>query len=322
MTARAALRPGVSLLLGVMIACVITGCGPQDQAGRYSFTLFTQGRHDLSGNESLVGDTVVVGGSMTLGSAAEHHGSITVLDGEARLEGTVTGDVLILGGTVTLGETAVVTGDLSASGGEMIRAPGAVVQGRIVEEGTPAGVLGGASTPASPAERALRASVSVLAAAALAWLLTRLVPGPVRRVAAAAAGFPLVSGALGTLVLITVLPLVVAMAFTLFLIPLAAVVLILSGVSLLFGAVGLGLVLGGRLARRTGRQWPAPRAAALGAALVVASLQLLGLVPVVGVLAAAVMAVVATGAVVLTGFGLRRYAPPDDSLDDPEGGGG
>lgn len=94
----------------------------------------------------------------------------------------------------------------------------------------------------------------------------------------------------------------------------AVVVLILSGATLIYGGIGLGLGMGKRLLRRTGTD---ARAGAPGTGLLVAAIQLLGLVPLVGVLAAAVTAVVAAGAVVLTGFGLRRYTPPDDAVDDP-----
>ncbi|TPV52525.1 polymer-forming cytoskeletal protein [Pseudarthrobacter phenanthrenivorans] len=319
MMPRHALRT-LMLLLSLAVAGVLTGCDPQDQAGRYSFTLVTQGDHVLAGNESLVGDSAVAGGSMTLGPRATQHGSVTVLAGELRLEGTVAGNVLVLGGTATLTDTAVVTGDVSNSGGQLVRAPGARVQGKTVEGGTPADVLGGVSTPASPAARAGWILASVLAAAVLAWALVRLAPRPVQRVAAAAAGFPLVSGALGTLVLITVLPLVVAMVFTLFLIPLAAVVLVLSVLTLAYGGIGLGLGLSQTVARLTGRNVPAPRTAAAGTALLAATLQLLGNVPVVGAAAVALTAIVAVGAVVLTGFGLRRYTPPEDMADEPAAG--
>ncbi|MHA7239096.1 bactofilin family protein [Arthrobacter sp. TMS1-12-1] len=316
-SARGTVRSLVLLLLGAVIAALVTGCFPQDEPGRYSYTLITQGGHVLGNSESLVGDTVIAGGSMALGPGAEHDGSVTVLGGEVRLQGKVIGNVLVLGGTVTLANGAVITGDLNVSGGDLVRGPDSVVLGRVVEEPTPAGVLGSTSSPASPGEWALGALLSVVVAAALAWTLCRLAPRPMRRIAGAATGFPLVSGALGTLVFITVLPLVVAMAFTLVLIPLAGVVLILFGVTLVYGGIGLGMGVSGHIARRTGREWSAPRAAALGTAALVAALHILGMVPVVGVLAAAVAGVVANGAVVLTGFGLRRYTPPDDGMDDP-----
>jgi len=319
MTPRDALRALMLFLVGLAVAGMLTGCGPQDQAGRYSFTLVTQGSHVLAGNESLIGDTAMAGGSMTLEPGATQHGSVTVLAGEFRLEGTVAGNVLILGGTANLTDTAVVTGDVSNSGGRLVRDPGARVQGKTMEGGTPADVLGGASPPSSPAARAGWILASVLAAAVLAWALVRLAPRPVHRIAAAAAEFPLVSGALGTLVLITVLPLVVAMVFTLFLIPLAAVVLVLSVLTLAYGGIGLGLGLSQAVARRTGRNVPATQAAAAGTALLAATLQLLGTVPVFGAAAVALTAIVAVGAVVLTGFGLRHYTPPDDAADDPAG---
>jgi hypothetical protein len=51
----------------------------------------------------------------------------------------------VLAGAVIATDTAVIAGDLRVSGGELIRAPGSVVQGRVVEEPTPAAVLGEAA---------------------------------------------------------------------------------------------------------------------------------------------------------------------------------
>lgn len=46
--------------------------------------------------------------------------------------------------------------------------------------------------------------------------------------------------------------------------------------------------------------------------MLVAGLQLVSLVPVVGAVLVSLVVVVAVGAGCLTGFGLRAYVPPDD----------
>lgn len=106
------------------------------------------------------------------------------------------------------------------------------------------------------------------------------------------------------------------MIFTLFLIPVAGIVLLGLGAATVYGLLAVGRALGVRAARRLGRTWSTPVAAALGTAVLVAALQLIGLVPFAGAAVTGIVVVVAVGAGFLTGFGLRPYTPPDDGIDD------
>lgn len=319
MTRVPARRPGVALLLLVLVGLLVAGCSTPAETGRYSATLVTQREHAVGPGESLLGDTVVAGGAMELAEGSEHLGSLTVLAGEARIAGRISGDLMVLGGSAALTETAEVGGDVAVAGGSLTRAPDALVRGTLTESPDPTAVLGRTDEPTDPVDRVLAGLAGIVALAGLGWLAARVAPRPLQRTQAAATGFPVVSGALGALVLITVLPLVVSMVFTLFLIPLAGLVLVGLVVTTGYGLLALGRGLGLRILRTMGRSattGSGPAAVALGTAVLVTGLQLATLVPFVGGVAVAVLVVVAVGAASLTGFGLRPYTPPADTLEE------
>jgi uncharacterized membrane protein len=80
--------------------------------------------------------------------------------------------------------------------------------------------------------------------------------------------------------------------------------LFVGALTIAYGVVSLGYVVGRRLdTSRTGL------ATGVGVVAVVALLQALGVVPVVGDLVAAAVLVTGLGAVVLTYFGLQRFEP-------------
>ncbi|WP_298584643.1 polymer-forming cytoskeletal protein [uncultured Kocuria sp.] len=310
------------LLVLLLLGLLVTGCSAPADTGRYSVTLITQQHHVVDERQILVGDTVVAGGTVVVAEDAEHRGSLTVLAGEVRISGRVAGDLTVLGGTAALTGTAEITGDVAAAGGALTREPGTMVRGSVTEEPGPATVLERSRRSRAPAERALWSLAGVAVMAGLAWLAARLAPRPLHRTAAAATAFPVISGALGTLVLIAALPLVASMIFTLFLIPVAGIVLLGLGAITVYGLLAAGRALGDRILHRLGRTWSTPRAAALGTAVLVAALQVIGLVPVVGAVVTAAVLVTAVGAVLLTRFGLRPYTPPDDGTDDGTDDGG
>ena len=305
------------LLILLMLGLLVTGCSAPTETGRYSLTLITQQQHAIADGQTIVGDTVVAGGRLLLQPDAEHRGSLTVLAGEATISGRVVGDLMVLGGTADLSATAEITGDLTTAGGTLTRAPGAAVRGSVTHEADHASVLQRSRDPRSPGEWALWSLMMVAGMTGLGWLVARLAPRPMHRTAAAATGFPVVSGALGVLVLLSALPLVASMIFSLLLIPVAGIALLGLGVTAVYGLITLGSALGLRAARLLGRTWSTPRATALGTAILVAGLQVTGLVPFLGVALTGIALVVALGSVFLTRFGLRPYTSPDDDLDDP-----
>ncbi len=301
---------GVVLVL-LLMGLGISGCSAPAETGRYSVTLIIEQHHVLEGGQTMVGDTLVTGGTISLDDGAEHRGSMTVLAGDTRISGRITGDLTMLGGTATLTDTALITGDLIAAGGGVTRSQEAVVEGSVTN------VLTTASESRTPGEWALWSLLAVAVMAGLAWLAARLVPRPMHRTAAAATGFPLVSGALGMLIMIAALPLMASMVFTLFLIPVAGVVLLGVGGTAAYGLLASGHELGSHISQRLGKAWPRPRAAALGTAILVGGLRVVGLVPFFGAAVTAIVFVTSVGATFLTGFGVRTYVPPLDIPDDP-----
>lgn len=313
-------RPTLRLMaLAVLLWALLAGCADTSSpelTGRYSLTVVTEHEHILAADQVGVGPLVVAGGTVVLEPGTQHQGTVLALAGDLVVQGTVDGDLLALGGDVTLTEGSVVTGDLQQAGGTLDRQAGAQVGGRVVQDADVGQVLGGTSEDAGDgwAGRLLWLVVTVVAAAAAAALLVRLAPAASARVRDAGTHHPVVSGALGTLVLVMAPALVVSMVFTVLLVPLALVLLVLLGGLVAYGLLGLGRGLGERLTRR--RATSPVRSAALGSSLLVAGLHLLGWVPLAGPVVLVVLAAVGTGAVLLTGLGTRRYVPPPDVDDD------
>ncbi|MCH8562896.1 polymer-forming cytoskeletal protein [Nesterenkonia sp. YGD6] len=306
----------LSFLVLLWLGLFVTGCGISGETGRYSVTVINQHHHVVESGQTLIGNTVLIGGTLVLEEGAVHHGPVTVFAGDALISGQVMGDLTVLGGTAALTGTAEITGDVAAADGTLTRDAGTAVRGGITDEPNPVATLERSTQPRAPAERALWFLVGVTVMASLAWLTARLAPRPLRRAGTAATDFPVISGALGALVLVSALPLVVSMIFTLFLIPVAVIVLVGFGATVVYGLLATGRALGVRMIRRLGWALSPPRTAALGTAVLVVCLQTIGLVPFVGAAVTGIVIVVSVGAVFLTGFGLRGYRPPDDEIEE------
>ena len=113
----------------------------------------------------------------------------------------------------------------------------------------------------------------------------------------------------GILVGIVTVSLLVLMAFTLVLIPVTLVGLLAALVTLGYGLIGIGHLVGTLLP--TGRD---AIATALGVALALIGLWLVGFIPLIGDLAVAAVLLAGVGAVLVTYFGASRFRP--DTLPD------
>jgi hypothetical protein len=131
----------------------------------------------------------------------------------------------------------------------------------------------------------------------------------------------LLDGALGLLVALVLPALLVMMAFTVILIPLVIIVGLLLILFLGYGLVAIGHRLGMWLrkfvAARWGRSLSRPAATFLGTLL----LALLFEIPYLGDGLLVVTAVLVSGAVMLTHFGIRRYVPPMPYDEDADSAG-
>jgi hypothetical protein len=306
-------RRGVSAIaLGVVLGFALLGCSDR---GAQGVVAILDGDHHLEGWQPAA--LIILGGSVTLVDSARVGDSVWVLGGTFYQHGEISGDLAVLGGIVELGSAARIDGDLILSGGSVAGLGQVQVGGEVTEQI-------GLNVPLSPAWEADQsrevqvafAGLRVLVIAAFAALLAILVPRPLRRVETAVRHEPLPAVALGILGLLVGLPLVVFMALTVVLLPVALVVLLLLVLSVAYGWSAIGLGLARALARRP---VPPPIAAALGAGGLALLAELLSRIPLMGSVLAITLATTGFGAVLLTRLGLDDRAEAPAAVEHPAG---
>ena len=252
-----------------------------------------QGSHDMTEHRGalIVGDARV-----TVPADAEISGPVYVIGGKLRVRGTVAGDVTQISGSLVAEDGAVIGGQLQHIGGTEEFAEDAVVAERSTVEFAP-------TEPGPVATYVPVVLTTLLLALAGAWLSRRR-PKLLENVGTAAREHSLVSLTVGGLLSVTFLSVFVFMAFTLVLIPVSLLGLFVGMLTIAYGVVSLGYLVGSRLdTPRTGL------ATSVGVVAVVALLQVLEMIPFVGDFVAAAILVTGLGAVVLTYFGLQRFEP-------------
>jgi cytoskeletal protein CcmA (bactofilin family) len=287
-------------LLAVLMLLSSGGCAGDDDMAA---TLLMRGTHEIG---RLPGDVYILGGAVTAPADADVRGSVYLLDGSLALDGQIEGDLLLFGGEVNLGPSAMVTGDLRLAGGEVESSPGAMIGGALLEGGA-ALPLDELTPERSAAESALRWIMAAVPLALAGYLLARRTPRAPATVAEAALRHPVVSVSVGALSALVLPALLVAMVFTLVLIPLALLLVGLLALVVGYGVIAVGWAAGEPLRRRTALS--APVATAVGTLLVMGLLFVIGQVPVVGGWLNLAATILLLGAVFLTRFGTRPFVP-------------
>lgn len=252
----------------------------------------------LSGDRTVTaadGALIVAGGSVTIPANRTVQGPVYVADGTLTIAGAVDGDVVSLSGQLVVPDDGEITGTLENYGGSVTVSPGATVADR-------------SETPVAP-DRPPGASLgfAVLEAVVVGlagFLVGRRFPGRLRIVATAATEHPVVSTTVGGLVGVTAIAVGVFMAFTLILLPVAALALLATVLVAGYGVLGLGYALGTQF----GRLSPG-LSTAIGAAGVVLLLRVLALVPFVGALAALTIVSIGFGGALITYLGTAHFEP-------------
>ena len=304
--------------LAAVVAVALALSGVACAQGLHRGALLLSGDHRLGPTE---GNVLVVGGTGVAGADARIDGVVVLLDGALTIDGEVTGDVYLMGGTLALGDPARVGGRIVVAGGELRASDAATVAGGVTRD-LEAAAEAIRPTP-TPAQRAARFLVQTLLLALAAFLAVLLVPHATTRTAEAIRRHPVVTVAMGALTGLIGVVLLVAMAFTVVLIPAALIGFVLFGVAVVFGWLAFGRLVG-RALRRLGVAPAGARAeAVVGAVAFVVALNGVAAVPWIGAPLSLLASVMALGAVVLTGFGSRRFVPDqgasesarDDALD-------
>jgi hypothetical protein len=234
----------VSLVASVI---VLAGCTADGIGG---ITLVTHGSHHVLAGERIPGSVAVGGGALVIEPGASVGGDLFVGDGSVRIEGSIAGSVSALGGRVDVASSAHVAGGIRVGVSAVVQlAPGARVDGGVEE-----GLIFPEAEPSrtSPVIEAVWAVARVILIVVLAGLIRRIAPLRARRGAAYLVAMPGASLAYGFLVALVGMSLIVFMAFTLILIPVALLGLLALAVAALLGLAALAEAVSDRLGRMRG----------------------------------------------------------------------
>lgn len=302
----------VTMLLVVIPAFASDGQPPGQIVFGQDFT--------LQSGQTLNGDLIVFGGDIRIEADSRVEGSVVAWGGDVEIAGTVERDVVAFGGNLLLRRTARVEGSVVALGGALERETGAIVRGQqlvnpqygtwwrwgwLTVPGYPYFPSDG--LPALMFQVAMRGAEILLKAvvmAGLAGLVALLWPRAAARVGRSALEKPLPALGMGLLTLVVGILLIVGLVITLCLSPVGLAAAIALVVAVLFGWLGIGIVIGERLMPTFTSRAVAPFwTAALGAGLLTLLSDLLGLIPCVGWVGGFLVTCVGLGAVALTRFG-------------------
>ena len=249
---------------------------------------------------------------------------VAVIDGSARVTGSIGGDLLVLGGRVKLESTAHVAGDVFVLGGALDAAPGATIGGRAVSYANMSSawltLLEGPSLGlSSGSPLILGAKLALLAAWVALVLLLFAVSG--RQLLATSdvvrrePGRCFFVGLTGVLAMVMTALFFSAVAAWLIGAPLLVLVVLLALLLKLWGMVAVFHAVGVWLLGRFGRRRLVPlHAASLG----VIALGVVKFVPFAGVVFWTVATFVGVGAALISKFGRREpWFATGEALDAP-----
>jgi hypothetical protein len=252
-----------------------------------------EGDHELTEHRGalIVGDATV-----TIPADESIPGPVYVIGGEFQVQGTVEGDVTQLSGSLVVEDGGMIDGELQHIGGIEEFADGAVITERSTVEFVPA--------DPNPVAAYTPVILTTLVLALVGAWLSRTRQILLDTVGSAAREHPVISLTVGALLAVTFLAVFVFMAFTLVLLPVSILGLLVGMLTIAYGIIALGYLVG--------QQLDTPRvelATALGVIAIMAFLQVIGVVPILGDLIAAGLLLIGLGAVVLTYFGLQEFEP-------------
>jgi len=312
----------------IITACLlalllIAPAGPVLANGGDGVVIFG-GDFTLESGKEVDGDLVVVGGNVVLEEDSTVEGTVFIIGGRATVAGAVDNELVVFGGDVELKSTAVVEGDVVIWGGHFEREEGAIVEGNILEGaalGFPRGprITRVVPVPPIPSRVPLQAGtrlllttimdifkaiITALALMALGLLVVLFLPKQTEIVAQAVLAAPLPSLGMGFLTAVVAAGLIVLLAITLCLSPIALFIFLITVAAIFFGWIATGLLVGQKLLEGLKAQEPAPLlAVVIGVLLIslISALPCLGPIVFLGVVS------LGLGGVVLTRFGTMPY---------------
>lgn len=278
-------------VIPMLIAALLMVSGDSDVE---TVQLMMSGEHLV---ENHHGALIIAEAAVEIPEGALVPGPIYVVGGQLVVGGAVDGDVIQLAGAVTVGPGARIGNELQHIAGTLVVSDDAEIGRRTSLD------LTGPAGDSSPG-RYLPGAMLIVFLAWVGYLLTAKKSAALDNVAAAVRGHPVVTLTVGVLLTLTFISVFVFMAMTLILLPVAIFGLVVGAVTLGYGVIGWGHLIGRRLPIRHDRL-----ATVAGVVLVVIGMRLAGSIPLVGDLIVVAMLLLGLGAVVVTYYGVARFRP-------------
>ncbi|MCX5749131.1 MAG: hypothetical protein NTZ10_02675 [Candidatus Saganbacteria bacterium] len=262
-------------------------------------------------SKSLASDRPVLADIIKIGSNAAVPAGMTVksvvaVGGSVAVAGEVTGDVVAVGGSVILRPSARVNGKVAAVGGVVKKAPGAKVAGEITEVTMPQSFtcVSALGTQYAPSvvymATVFAALLSFLGVLALGIAAGLLFPRRVGWVSVAVERHPIKSFLWGLLWIILIIPICALLVVSIMGIPLIIVEIVAYGLALVLGYIAASQIIGKKLLSSF-KRYNQPMVTEIIWGIVL--LALIGLVPVLGQIVSAIVAIIAVGACWMTRYG-------------------
>jgi hypothetical protein len=318
----------MKLFSAILLSVLVLGLVPITAYAASPADIVIGNSYTLGSGKALNDDLLIVGGSVNLMNGSTVNGSVILIGGSLNAAGTIDGDLAVFGGTVNLTSTFVLNGDLITAGAALNRDPAAKINGQIYTGGnTPNLILpGGVYLPnlASNFNPFLRVSsffISIFLWALVAMVVAMFIPVHLTRTSQTALTQPIISGGLGCLTVIVVPIVLVLLAITICLIPVALIGAFILAIAWVFGLVAIGIEVGKRIGGMFKQDWHPAIAAGVGTlALMVVLSGLQTIIPCVGWIPQTLVGIIGLGAVLLTQFGRKPYTPtpslPDANSDN------
>lgn len=294
--------------------------------------------YTVKSGETLGGDLVVFGGSVLVEDGGTVNGDLVLFGGSITIAGKITGDLVLIGGSGILKSTAVVEGDMDTVGGSFQNESGALVKGATNNYSSPPALsLSLPNAFTAPDLTKLPNDLSKLASsngfnpvsdfawliikslgwAAMAALILMFFEKYTHRVSKAAMHQPAITGSFGFITLLLAIVLIVVLAVTILLIPVAFIGALVLAFAIAFGWIAIGLEVGERMSHQFHQEWALPLSAAVGTFTLNFVTNGIGFIPCVGWIVPFLVSLLGLGAVTLSRFGTIAYAPDQPVTVEP-----
>jgi hypothetical protein len=274
----------------LIVALLLVSGNPEVEIAQLMMT----GVHQVEDHD---GALIVGEAEVNIPTGAEVPGPIYVIGGEMTVAGVVTGDVIQLAGTLTVKSGATIGDELQHVAGTLVVSDGAEIGRRTSLDVT--AIVGD-----DAAGSFIPGVVLTLFLAGVGYMLTNKRSGALDNVASAVTGHPVAMFTVGLLLAMTFISIFVFMALTLVLLPVAVVGVLAGLMTLGYGVIAWGHLIGARLPIRHQRL-----ATVIGVIVATTGIQIAGRIAILGDVIVAAVLLTGIGAVVVTYFGVTQFRP-------------